>query len=213
MKIIGLTGGIGAGKSTVTNYLQSKGFHVLDADRIARELVLPGSEALIEITAAFGEDMLLEDGGLNRKKLGQVVFHDPEKTKLLDGIMRDKILEILYDQIVRFREQGESAASLADPEERFRNQVVFIDAPLLFESGLDQLTHENWVVDADDETRIARVMERDALSREEIEDRIRRQMQREEKLRRAQEVLDNSGIVAELYERIDSLLARLKEEK
>jgi len=207
MKIIGLTGGIGSGKSTVSNYLTEKGYHVLDADQIAREIVLPGSEMLIRLTAAFGDEIINEDGTLNRKKLAAIVFSDPEKKKTLDGLMHTEILELIHERILRYREKAETVAAKGDPGKKYR--VIFIDAPLLFETGLDKNVSEVWVIDADDETRIKRIMERDGLEREEILSRINSQMPRDEKNRRADVILDNTGDQESLYRQIDMLLERI----
>lgn len=196
MKVIGLTGGIGSGKTTVTDYLISRGFHVLDADKIAREIVLPGSEMLIQLTAVFGREILMEDGSLNRKKLAAIVFSDADKKKTMDALMHTRILELIHERILRFREEG-------------KNKVIFIDAPLLFETGLDKSVSEIWVIDVDDETRINRIMERDGLNREDIEKRISSQMTREEKNRRADVILDNTGHQEALYGQIEELLKKI----
>lgn len=210
MKIIGLTGGIGSGKTTVSDYLISKGYHVLDADQIAREIVLPGSEMLIRLSAVFGEEIIAEDGSLNRKKLGNIVFSDAEKKKTLDSMMHTEILELIHERIHQFREKTEAAAESAiDPEFRSRNGVIFIDAPLLFETGLHESVSEIWVVDADDETRIKRIMERDGLKREEILKIISSQMARNEKNRRADIILDNTGDQKALYRQLEELLKKI----
>ncbi len=193
MKIIGLTGGIGSGKSTVSDYLISKGFYVLDADRIAREIVLPGSEMLIELKAIFGAEIILEDGSLNRKKLGEIIFSDAEKKKVLDKLMHTRVLEMIHERILEYHE----------------GKIIFIDAPLLFETGLDRSVSEVWVIDVEDEIRIRRIMERDGLEREDILKRIRSQMGRKEKNRRADAVLDNSGDVKALYQQIEKLLENI----
>lgn len=196
MKIIGLTGGIGSGKSTVSDYLISRGFHVLDADKIAREIVLPGSEMLIQLTSVFGKKILLEDGSLNRKKLGEIVFSDAEKKKTFDSLMHTKILEMIHERILQFREETE-------------HRVIFIDAPLLFETGLDKSVSEIWVIDVDDETRIKRIMERDNMKREAILMRINTQMARDEKNRLADVILDNTGDQETLYQQIEQLLQKI----
>lgn len=197
MRIVGLTGGIGSGKSTVSDYLISKGLHVLDADKIAREIVLPGSDMLIELSAVFGKGILQEDGSLDRKKLGAIVFSDAEKKEILDRMMHTRILELIHERILQFREESEHA------------KVIFIDAPLLFETGLDKSADEIWVIDVDDETRIRRIMARDCLQREEILKRIESQMTRDEKNSRADVILDNSGEPEALYRQIDQLLEKI----
>lgn len=196
MKIIGLTGGIGSGKSTVTDYLIARGFPVLDADKIAREIVLPGSEMLIQLTSVFGKSILMQDGSLDRKKLGDIVFSDPEKKKTLDGLMHTRILELIHDRILEYREETV-------------HKLIFIDAPLLFETGLDKSVSETWVIDVDEETRIKRIMERDGLKREDIAMRISNQMARDEKNKRADVILDNTGNQEALYQQIEQLLQKI----
>ena len=196
MKIIGLTGGIGSGKSTVTDYLIARGFPVLDADKIAREIVLPGSEMLIQLISVFGKSILMQDGSLDRKKLGNIVFSDPEKKKTLDGLMHTRILELIHDRILEYREETV-------------HKLIFIDAPLLFETGLDKSFSETWVIDVDEETRINRIMERDGLKREDIAMRISNQMTRDEKNKRADVILDNTGNQEALYQQIEQLLQKI----
>ena len=207
MKIIGLTGGIGSGKSTVSEYLISKGFHVLDADKVSREIVMPGSEMLIQLSSYFGKDILHEDGSLNRKKLANIIFNDAEKKKKLDVLMHNRVLEIIHERIILFREEYENSAELViDSDKGKKRRVIFIDAPLLFETGLDKSVSETWVIDVDDETRIKRLMKRDGLSREEILMRIKTQMARDEKKKRADVLLENTGDPEKLYRQIDQML-------
>lgn len=196
MKIIGLTGGIGSGKSTVSSYLREKGYKIIDADEIAAEIVVPGSKLLDLLAESFGRDILQVDGSLNRKALAKVAFSNESQKKKLDSIMLKEIInEILH--LLTFYEKSQQ-------------NIVFIDAPLLFEAGLDEKCHEAWVVDADDEIRIQRVIKRDSLAREEVIARIKNQMSREEKIRRASFVLDNSQEESSLYEQIDILLNKEK---
>ena len=163
MKVIGLTGGIGTGKSTVSAYLKQKNIPIVDADQIAREITAPGSPVLDDIRALLGDDVFFEDGTMDRQK----------------GI---------YDMAV-------------------------LDAPLLFECGLESQTDEDWVVDADLEIRISRVMARDGISRQAIIDRIQRQMSSEKKRELADFVIDNSGSLDELYVQVDALLERKTDER
>lgn len=189
MRIIGLTGGIGTGKSTVSDYLKKKGYTIIDADKLAREIVLPGSQVLQRLVQAFGEEILLPGGELNRKLLGSMVFGNPEKKALLDKITH-----------------GEICGRIEAAVKGFSGEALVIDAPLLFETGLSRLATEVWVVDAEDEIRIERVRRRDGMSREETERRIAAQLSREEKWKRADRLLDNSGTVEELYRRIDEII-------
>lgn len=193
MKIIGLTGGIGAGKSTVSALLREKGLRVIDADRIAHEITEPGSPALKEIEETFGGEMILPDGSLDRKSLAAAVFSDEEQKALLESITTAQVIQIIREELEKL-----AAAGI---EKR-----VFVDAPLLFETGADALTDTVWLVDADPELRIQRTMERDHASREEILRRIAGQMPDEEKRARAHEIIDNSKGKDALYRRVEGLL-------
>ncbi|HOA41850.1 MAG TPA: dephospho-CoA kinase [Bacillota bacterium] len=195
MMIIGLTGGIGAGKTTVSDYLKKKGYPVLDADEVAREIVEPGSETLGELTRAFGKDILNPDGNLNRRFLAGIVFSDPEKKKIIDGIMHGKIIDTLLKRARSMEEEP----------------FVFIDVPLLFETGMDRYVDQVWMVDAEEEIRIKRVMERDDSSREDVLRRIRFQAGRDEKIKKAHIILNNSGVKEILYRQIDEALNKLRE--
>ncbi|MBN7772431.1 dephospho-CoA kinase [Clostridium aminobutyricum] len=197
MKVIGLTGGIGSGKSTVSKYLMSKGYEIVDADQIARELVAPHSETLERIQTAFGKDILLNDNSLNRKALADIIFSDPEKKKQLDEIMHHEIIRIIRKR-------------LDDARAKSQGKAVFVDAPLLFEVGLEQYVEQTWVVDASDEVRINRVVERDQTTRAMVRARIDNQMSREEKNQKADIVLDNSTTKEKLYEQIENLLLQLE---
>ncbi|WP_207302969.1 dephospho-CoA kinase [Bacilliculturomica massiliensis] len=193
MMVIGLTGGIGSGKSTVSDYLARKGCAIVDADGIAREITEPDSPVLEKLSRTFGAEIINPDGSLDRKKLGRMAFADEEKKKKLDEITHGEILRRIEERVAAF--QGD---------------VIFLDVPLLFETGLERLTDQVWVVDAEDEERIRRVRQRDGLSEEEIRDRIRRQMPREEKCARADRILCNSGAPEELYLQIDRLLGEIE---
>lgn len=197
MKIIGLTGGIGAGKTTVSDYLKKKGYRILDADRFAREITLPGSPVLSRLAGAFGTSILLPDGSLDRKKLGAMAFASEEGKNELDRITHGEIKKRILDGIAQAGREGLTA--------------VFVDAPLLFEAGLDRYTDMVWLVDADDRLRIERLKRRDGLTERELWDRIARQLPREEKLQRADVVLDNSKTEEELYLQIEQVLKRYVE--
>lgn len=194
MKVIGLTGGIGSGKSTVSEYLKIKNISIIDADAISREIVIPGSKmsALDELLNAFGPSILSNDGTLDRKKLASIAFSTKENKELLDTIMLGKIVSIILKRI--------EEAKMLD-----LMQVV-IDAPLLFEADLAQYCDEIWVVDASDEVRINRVMSRDGATKEEVIARINTQTTTEEKKLKATHILDNSTTKEALYNQIDEIL-------
>ena len=196
MKIYGLTGGIGSGKSTASKLLAEKGAVVLDADRIAREVVAPGSPALKEIEEAFGPETILPSGELNREKVGEIVFADPEKRRRLEGMTHPRIMQRFAEKIA---EAGESGA-----------EVVILDVPLLYETGnLVGAVEKIIVVYAPREVQKARVKARDGLPDEQIEGRLDAQMDMEEKRARADFLLDNSGAPDALRRQVDELWSQL----
>ena len=173
--IIGLTGGIGTGKSEAAKFLASLGAVHLDADAISHELTKPGGEALEPIRAEFGEGVFREDGTLDRQALAQITFSDPARKRALEAILHPRIQRDLMRGIDRAAEEGA--------------KVVILDVPLLFETGMDALCDETWVLSADAETQVARVMMRDRVERELVEARIQNQMPAEEKEKLATQVI------------------------
>lgn len=198
MKVIGLTGGIGAGKSTVSGLLRQLGYEIVDADQIAHEITEPGSPVLTQIADAFGAHMILPDGSLDRKTLAAAAFSDPAKKQRLEEITTNQVVRIVKQRLEQLKKQR--------PEGQEGKGLVFLDAPLLFETGADALTDQVWLVDADLEVRIQRTMERDQASRAEILRRIENQMPDAEKRARAHVVIDNSKGKDELYQRVEGLL-------
>lgn len=208
MQIIGLTGGIGAGKSTVTERLIKLGYKVIDADKIARDIVLPGEKTLLALEEAFGKEIILDNGSLDRKKLADIAFKNLDKKKLLERVMHGKISEIIREKISAYKNE-EFMHTGSDGSAPLRHSLVFLDAPLLLETGFDQLVSEIWVVDADEEIRVDRIKKRDGLTDEEISLRMSSQMKRQDKRDRADEILDNSSTIENLYKEIDKLLHKL----
>lgn len=198
IKVIGLTGGIGAGKSTVSAYLRKKGCFVLDADQIARDLTRESSPVLKEIAQLFGSGILLANGQLDRNKLAQIIFSDRSQKTKLDNLLHHKVIQIMLSGIKEAESQGLS--------------LVFADVPLLFESGFDQYTDEVWMVSASRQARLQRVMRRDGADEEAVRMRIRSQMDEAEKEKKADYILDNAGEKEALYEQIDRLLTILEKE-
>lgn len=199
MFIIGLTGGIGTGKSTVSSYLEEKGCLILDADALSRQMTEKGQPTLEEIGKAFGYDLIKSDGNLDRQALGNIVFNNKEKLYILQSIITNKVVEYINDKLNQLK------------QENYKN-IVVIDAPLLFECNMEGLADENWLVSANLEVRIQRVGKRDGLSREQIMSRINNQMSQEEKEKLSQVILNNSGSLEELYKQIDLNLERIKNE-
>lgn len=194
MKIIGLTGGIGTGKSTVSAYLAQKGCKIIDADLISHQMTEAGSPCLAEIKAAFGEDVFLRDGNLDRKKVGRLVFADATKKKTLEQIITRRVIEKTLRILQDCRAQQED--------------LVVLDAPLLFECGMQRYTDETWLVVCRTETRLRRIAARDGLTEEDIQKRIANQMSTEQKEKLADYIIDNSRDLAWLYAQIDTLLAK-----
>lgn len=197
MIIIGLTGGIGAGKSTVSRYLVSKNFGLCDADLIAHQITEKGEPALQELSEAFGDGIIREDGTLDRKGLANIVFRDEDKRAILNEITHRHINRVIDEQIDAYKRENTVRG-------------IIIDAILLFETRLCGLTDENWVVTADEEIRIKRTMARDNTSEELVRDRIRSQTKDAERLAKADRVLDNSGTEEMLHEQIDKILAEIE---
>lgn len=185
MRRIGLTGGIGSGKSTVAELFAEHGAYVVDADAIAREVVAPGTPGLQELADAFGPGVLADDGSLDRAALAEIVFSDPSARELLNRITHPRI-----------------AARTAEILESLPAEAVIIhDVPLLVEAGLSQAYDVVVVVDAPDEVRVARLIER-GLSEQDARARIASQASREERLAAADVVIDNSGSLSDLSDQV-----------
>ncbi|MDQ6713356.1 MAG: dephospho-CoA kinase [Candidatus Dormibacteraeota bacterium] len=178
MRVLGLTGGIGSGKSVVASIFAQLGADVIDADQLAREVVEPGQPALEEIAKAFGRGILLPDGHLNRGKLGRIIFADPVARARLDAITHPPIRERLAAEI---------AARRSAPG------VLVVDIPLLYESDRTTTVETVLVVWVDPNTQLRRLIERDGLGEDEARQRIAAQMPLDEKRVRADVVIDNSG--------------------
>jgi len=198
LKVIGLTGGIASGKSTVSNILRGKGAYIIDADEISKALVEPGKPAYKEIVEFFGKEILNEDGTIKRKKLGKIVFADTEKLSVLNSITHPKIIEEIEKKLKECRERDE--------------KVVVIDAALLIELGLYKLADEVWLVVVDEKTQLERLLKRDRfLEPKEAKDRIRAQMPQEEKKKYATRIIDNTGDFSHLKEQIEKYWRELVE--
>lgn len=188
-KIIGLTGGIASGKSTAAAYLASKGYDIIDADLVAREIVAPGTPALTEIAARFGQSVLLADGTLDRRRLGAIVFDDAAALADLNAITHPRIVAAIQEKLA----QNKAA-------------VVFLMVPLMYESGLDRLCDVVWAVTAAATERHERLMQRDALHQEAAAQRLRAQMTDAERLAQGARVIANDHDLATLYATIDDCL-------
>lgn len=190
--IIGLTGSIGSGKSTVSARLKSLGALILDADIIAREVVEIGTEGLKQIERVFGSEAIAADGSLDRKAVARIVFADSEKRQQLNGIIHPAVLSEL--------KRRSSAQQAKD-----RTRLIIWDVPLLIEAGWADLTDSVWLVTAPMQTRLERIIARDGCTLSQAENRICAQLSEDEKRRYSNEVIDNSLGLAELYAQTDKL--------
>lgn len=181
--ILGLTGGIGAGKTLVSNHLASLDIEIVDADVIARDVVAIGSDGLSAIEQHFGNAILLNDGSLNRAKLREIIFADSEQKNWLNNLMHPLIRQNINEQLTNAK-----------------SPYVVLSAPLLFENKLDALCNHTLMVDVPVEVQLARTANRDSVSTEQVKKIIAAQMSRENKRQKADSILDN-------HRDIDSVLA------
>ncbi|MFS9180288.1 dephospho-CoA kinase [Streptococcus timonensis] len=192
-KIIGITGGISSGKSTVTNFLRQRGFQVVDADSLVHQLQAPGGRLYNILVEHFGKQVVLKNGELNRPLLASLIFSNPEEQEWSKETQGQVILE----ELAALKNQ------LAQTEALF-----FMDIPLLFEQGYESWFDEVWLIYLDRETQIERLMNRDKLSLEAAESRLASQWPLDKKKKLATHIIDNSGSLDQLLSQIISLLER-----
>ena len=199
MHVIGLTGGIGTGKSTVAAFLEKQGATILNADRIGHEVYVPGRPAFHELVEAFGREIVGEDGNIDRKKLGGIVFSDPKQMTRLNSVVHPRMKGIMREKLQDLARSGTA--------------IAVIEAAILFEARWDDLADEVWVTSAPPEIAAQRVAERSALSLEQVKKRIKSQMSDEKRVSRASAVIDTSGdmesTITNAREKWDDLQRRL----
>ena len=183
--IIGLTGGIASGKSTVSKYLVEKGFKVYDADKIAKDISEKKS-VQEEIILTFGNKILDKNGNIDRKKLKEIVFENKEKLEKLNGIIHPKVINF-YKEL----------------KEKKTDKVIIFDVPLLFESGIDKFCDKILVVISDYEIQLNRIIERDKINRELAEKIIKSQLSNEERIKKADVVIENNSSLEDLFEKVE----------
>ena len=195
MKVIGLTGGISSGKSTVSRFLGELGAVIIDADRVGHDALKdPGIRQ--EIVDAFGEQVLGADGHIDRSKLGKMVFNAPEALKLLNGIMHTRMHDIIKALLEDYRGQGAG--------------VVVLEAPLLVEAGWTSSVDEVWVTVSPESAVLKRLGERSGLSEAETLARIRSQISSDARVKHADVIIDNDGSLGELKTKVKELWQKLK---
>ncbi|HHW03105.1 MAG TPA: dephospho-CoA kinase [Thermoanaerobacterales bacterium] len=198
MKVIGLTGGIASGKSTISMLLKNRGAVIIDADEIAREIMTPGKPAWRAVIENFGRDILLDEKNIDRKKLGRIVFSDRKLLETLNGITHPTIVREIKDRLEHYRKENA--------------KVVVVDAALLLETGLDSLVDEVWVVAVDEKTQLKRLLNREKnMSLEEAMNRIMAQMTLDKKIKMADKIIDNSGSIEETEQQIDELWREIEQ--
>ena len=196
MKIVGLTGGISSGKSTVSSYLKQLKIPVIDADEVARKVVEPNSQGARKIRKTFSSDVFEEDGSLNRQKLGALIFSNAENRQKLDDLLQPLIKIMILDEIEEYRQKGEN--------------MIVLDLPLLFEKQYEELCEEIIVVYIPKELQLERLMKRNQYTKQEALSRIDSQLSIEEKRKRATVLLDNQGTIQQLYQQVEQWLVETK---
>ena len=195
VRIIGITGGIASGKSTVTEFLRRQGYQVIDADQVVHELQEPGGRLYQALLSTFGSSILQEDGRLDRPKLGAMIFGNPELLEQSSQIQN----QIICEELAGRRDL------LAETED-----IFFMDLPLLFELQYEDWFDQIWLVDVTEETQLSRLMSRNALSQEEAEKRIAAQLSLREKRKRADVLIDNNGSLEATRQQIRDALQKLE---
>ncbi|KAG0482320.1 hypothetical protein HPP92_010404 [Vanilla planifolia] len=195
MRIVGLTGGIASGKSTVSDLFKTSGIPIVDADLVARDVVRKGTLGWRKVVAAFGNEILLENGEINRAHLGQIVFSDPTKRQLLNRLLAPHISLGIFWQIAMLWFKG--------------SKVIVLDIPLLFEAKMDRWTRPIIVVWVDPETELQRLILRDRISEEEARQRINAQTSLDWKKTRADIVINNSGLMEDTKKQVQDVLKQV----
>ena len=196
MKVIGFTGGIGSGKSTVSQFMAELGAVILNTDEVGYEAFKPDTELWRQVVAAFGRQIVTPDGNIDRKKLGNIVFGNAESLSRLNQIMHPRMYHMVKAQLKEYREQG--------------TRVIVLEAPLLLEAGWTPLVDEVWVTTASESTVLKRLEERTGLSPVESLTRIRSQLSSAERVRRADVVINTDCDLNELKSRVTELWRKLK---
>ncbi|UCB43925.1 MAG: dephospho-CoA kinase [Dehalococcoidales bacterium] len=191
MKVIGLTGGIGSGKSTVSQVLAELGAMVIDADTVGHQAYQPGTETWKDVVAAFGQEVVAADGSIDRKKLGAIVFGEAGALERLNRIVHPRMYDMMAEQIEEYRRQ--------------EVKVVVLDAAILIEANWTPLVDEVWLTVASEPIVVQRARERTGLPEEQIRSRIRSQLSNEERMKHSSVVINNDGSLDQLRTKVMEL--------
>jgi len=192
MLVIGLTGGIASGKSTISSFLQELGAVIIDADALARQVVKPGKKAWLQIRKHFGSQIIKEDQTIDRKKLAEIVFNNPGERKVLNAIIHPEVIKLTRDLIKKYKQNTTIP-------------LIVVDAPLLIEAGMTTVVDEVWVINVDEEKQIERIMKRDKISRQKALSRISSQMPTREKLKYADRIINTNVSLEETFKQLKQI--------
>jgi dephospho-CoA kinase len=194
-KVVGLTGGMGSGKSTVSQIMAELGAVIIDADKVGHEAYQANTKTWQDVVAAFGKQVVAQDGSIDRKKLGAIVFGNPAQLERLNHIVHPRMFEMMKERIEQYRHQ--------------RIKIVVLDAAILFEANWTPLVDMIWVVIASEPIVVARAVARTGLPEEQIRSRLHSQMSNEERIRRADKVIRNDGTLEDLRVQVMDLWKQL----
>ncbi|MBF0287637.1 MAG: dephospho-CoA kinase [SAR324 cluster bacterium] len=196
LPLIGITGGIASGKSRVSAYLRDQGFYVIDADKLGHRVLDPHQRSYKQIVDVFGSRILDDDGAINRKRLGHIVFNDHQKLSQLNQISHPVVWEMILAEIAEFASHS-------------REGLVFVEAALLIEAGLHSCCRQVWVVAATPEAAIARMKKRNQFTEAEAQARLNAQLSNEERQTYADVWIENNGTLPSLYQQLEMLLSQM----
>lgn len=196
MIVIGVTGGIGAGKSTVSAILEELGAILIDADLISKQVVEPNKPAYLEVVKYFGDMVLKKDKTLDRKILAEIVFTSGEKKKILEGIIHKHVVRVMKERITYCRDNE-------------YKEVIVLDVPIPVEEGFLDIVDKVWVVVSSDKIRLKRIVDRGGISVDDAQNRINSQFTQEEYMKLAHIIIENNGDLMELREKVKNLYSSL----
>ena len=195
--VIGLTGGIASGKSTVAKYLRKQGFHVIDADKLGHRVLEPGQPSYQQVIDTFGREIINADGTINRRLLGNIVFNNPAQLEQLNQISHPLIAEMIVQEVEKFASHS-------------RGGLVFLEAAILLETQNFHTCQQIWVVVAEPEVAIARLRKRNRFTQAEAQARLEAQWDNDTRRKYADVLIENNGPLPTLFQQVDTILAHMK---